>query len=70
MLYGPDGKKLNLKKNYRVVTNSYAASVSNSPRKDQGRALNYQTAQMIQDFIAKQGHLNYAGRKVITETVK
>ena len=70
VLYGPDGKKLNLKKNYRVVTNSYAASVSNSPRKDQGRALNYQTAQMIQDFIAKQGHLNYAGRKVITETVK
>lgn len=70
VLYGPDGKKLNLKNSYKVVTNSYAASVSASPRKDQGRALNYQTAQMIQDFIAKRGHIDYAGRKGASEILK
>ena len=70
VLYGPDGKKLNLKNSYKVVTNTYVASISTSPRKDQGRAMNYQTAQMIQDYVAKQGHLNYAGRKVIKETLK
>lgn len=70
VLYGPDGKKLNLKNSYKVVTNSYAASVSVSPRKDQGRALNYQTAQMIQDFIAKRGHIDYAGRKGASEILK
>ena len=46
------------------------ASISDSPRKDQGRAMNYQTAQMIQDFVAKKGHIDYAGRKVITNTLK
>lgn len=60
-----DGKKLNLKKNYRVVTNSYVAAICDSPRKDQGEDLNRQTSDMIMRYLEKQGHVNYQGEKRI-----
>jgi 5'-nucleotidase len=60
-LFTPDGKKLNLKKSYRVVTNSYAAVVSDSPKKDPGRDLNRQTSDMIMRYLEKQGHVSYQG---------
>ena len=33
-LFDADGKKLNMKKKYRVVTNNYVASIADSPRED------------------------------------
>jgi len=55
------GKKLNLKKTYKVITNSYIPVIITSEHKDPGRALNYQTAQMIIDFVQAKGTLNYHG---------
>ena len=69
----PDGGKIKLKdkkKLYKVVTNSYAASVSVSPRKDQGRAMNYLTSQMIIDYLEKEGTVDYTGVCRLKETVK
>ena len=66
-LLTPEGKKLNLKKTYRVVTNSYAATVSDSPRKDQGRNLNRQTSELIMNYLEHQGTINYAGACRIVE---
>ena len=60
-LFGPDGKKLNLKKSYRVVTNSYVASICDAPRKDQGKNMNRQTADMIIEYLSKQPSINYQG---------
>ena len=68
----PDGGKFDLnnkKKTYKVVTNSYAASVSVSPRKDQGHALNYPSSQMIMDYLEKQGSVDYAGVCRLSESV-
>ncbi len=44
VLKTPDGKKLNLKKKLKVVTNSYVASIADSPRADQGQSINRKTA--------------------------
>lgn len=60
-LYTPEGKKFNLKKTYKVVTNSYVVTISNSSRKDQGRSLNRQTADLIIDYLSKQPSINYQG---------
>ena len=67
----PEGGKFDLKKKiYKVVTNSYAASVSVSPRKDQGRAMNYLTSQMIIDYLDKEGTVNYTGVCRLKESTK
>ena len=66
----PDGSKFDLKKSYRVVTNSYTAVISDSPRKDQGHGMNRQTSALIQDYLEHQGHVNYAGAKRIFESEK
>ena len=60
-----DGKKLNLKKNYRVVTNSYVAAICDAPRKDQGEDINRQTSDMLMRYLEKKGHVNYQGEKRI-----
>ena len=57
-----DGSKCDLKKKvYKVVTNSYAAAIAVAPRKDQGRAMNYLTSQMITDYLDSQDVVDYAG---------
>lgn len=60
-LFGADGKKLNLKKSYRVVTNSYVASICDAPRKDQGRSMNRKTADVIIEYLGKQPSISYQG---------
>ena len=66
-----DGSKFDLKKKvYKVVTNSYAAAISVSPRKDQGRAMNYLTSQMIIDYLDSQKEVDYAGVCRLKDTVK
>ena len=69
----PDGStcdRKNKKKTYKVVTNSYAAAVSVSPRKDQGRAMNYLTSQMIIDYLDGKGSVDYSGVCRLTEATK
>lgn len=58
-----DGKKLNAKKIYKVVTNSYTASITDAPRKDQGRDLNIGTSDMVMKYLEKKGSVDYLGRK-------
>ncbi|MBO4742228.1 MAG: bifunctional metallophosphatase/5'-nucleotidase [Bacteroidales bacterium] len=67
----PEGGKFDLKKKiYKVVTNSYAAAVAVAPRKDQGRAMNYLTSQMIIDYLEKQGTVDYTGVCRLKESTK
>ena len=65
-LFTLDGKKLDMKKTYRVVTNSYVATIADSPRRDQGHTLSRLTADMIMDFLRKQPSVNYQGVVRIT----
>lgn len=57
------GKPLDMKKTYRVVMNSYVASICDSPRKDQGRDTNLLTADMIIAHLEKVGKVSYAGKR-------
>lgn len=59
----PDGKKFDLKKTYRVVTNSYVASLSDSPRRDQGHSINRKTADLIISYLEKQPSVDYSGKQ-------
>ena len=65
VLTTPDGKKLNMKKTYRVVTNSYVASIADSPRRDQGHSINRKTADLIISFLERQPSIDYSGAKRI-----
>ena len=65
-LFTPDGKKLDLKKIYKVVGNSYATTVSDSPRRDQGEDTNRQTADMLMKYLEKVKKINYQGVTCIT----
>ena len=67
VLYGPDGKKLNLKKTYRVVTNNYVQAITPTNRKDEGHSLGIGTAEAIMEFLKAQGHVNYQGRTCVKE---
>lgn len=60
-LLTPDGKKFNMKKTYKVVTNNFVPSITDSPGHDRGKALNYQTAQMIIDYVDSVRSFNYKG---------
>ena len=63
----PDGKKFDLKKTYKVVTNSYVASICDAPRSDQGRSINKKTADMVIRFLEHQDSVDYQGKKRIFE---
>jgi len=70
VLKTPKGEKFNLKKRYKVVTNSFVASIADSPRKDQGHSINKQTAQILIDYLEKQPSVNYQGVSRIVELKK
>ena len=65
----PDGGKFDLKKTYKVVTNSYTAAIAESPRKDQGRNLNRTTASLIQEYLEHQGSIDYTGACRVFQSV-
>ena len=67
VLYGPDGKKLNLKKTYRVVTNNYVQAITPTNRKDEGHSLGIGPAQAIMQFLKTQGHIDYQGKTCVKE---
>ncbi len=63
-----DGKKFDLKRKYRVVTNSYVASICDAPRRDQGHSINRKTADLLISYLEKQPAINYRGVRRVTQT--
>lgn len=67
VLYGLDGKKLNLKNTYQVATNSYVQAITPTNRKDEGHSIGRNTADLIMRYLEHQGHVNYQGRTCVKE---
>ena len=55
-----DGKKLNMKKKYRVVTNSYIPATSEIP-KGAANTLNVETSDIIMKYLEKKKTVSYQG---------
>ncbi len=66
-LFSPDGKKLDMKKKYRVMANNYVASIADSPRQDQGVRSSCTTSDLIIDYLEDVEKVDYQGRKSFTE---
>ena len=62
-----NGKKLDMKKRYRVMTNNYVAAIADSPRQDQGVRGTKTTASLIISWLEKNGVIDYKGRRSFTE---
>ena len=62
-LFSPDGKKLNLKKKYKVAANSYVAAICDAPREDQGTSTGVVCSNMLMRFLEKKGTIDYNGVK-------
>ena len=65
VLLDKNGKKLNLKKTYRVVSNSYSVAVSPTKRADEGKSIGITTPDLIKNYLEHQGRVNYQGRKCL-----
>ena len=65
VIFDKDGKKLNMKKTYRVVSNSYSVAVSPSNRADEGHSLGITTPDMIKNYLEHQGRVSYEGRRCL-----
>jgi 5'-nucleotidase len=65
VIFDKDGKKLNLKKTYRVVSNSYSVAVSPMNRHDEGHSLGITTPDLIKSYLEHQGRVNYEGRRCL-----
>ena len=68
VLWDKDGKKLNLKKTYRVVSNSYTVAVSPTKRADQGHSVGITTPDLIKNYLEHQGRISYQGKKCLNIT--
>lgn len=66
-LFDTNGKRLNMKKKYRVVTNNYVASIVDTPREDQGERGAETTSDLIIRWLEKKGTVDYQGRTSFTE---
>ena len=66
-LFSQDGKKLDMKKKYRVMTNNYVASIADSPRQDQGERGTVTTSDLIISWLKKVKTVDYQGRTSFTE---
>ena len=64
-LFTPDGKKLNMKKTYRVATNNYITATSEIPKGSE-RVLNLQTTDLVMQFLEERGAVDYQGIKRLT----
>lgn len=56
-----DGKKLDLKKKYRFVTNSYVSAILPAPKSDAGTSTFQTCSDLIMDYIKKKETVNYQG---------
>ena len=59
-LLTPDGKKMDMKKKYRVVTNNYITATSEIPE-GSDHVLNVLTTDLIMRYLEKKGAVNYQG---------
>jgi 5'-nucleotidase len=64
-LFDMNGKKLNLKKTYRVVSNSYTVAVSPTNRADQGHSVGITTPDIIKNYLEHQGRISFQGRRCL-----
>ena len=67
VLFDKEGKKLNLKKTYKVISNSYSVAVSPTKRQDLGESIGIITAKLIMDYLEHQGQVNYQGRRCLKQ---
>ncbi|HCC50723.1 MAG TPA: hypothetical protein DEQ30_00630 [Porphyromonadaceae bacterium] len=58
-----NGSPLNLQRTYKVVMNSYLASISNYEKTDPGKGLFRTTADLTIDYLEKQPAIDYKGVK-------
>ncbi len=58
-----NGSPLNLQRTYKVVMNSYLASISNYEKADPGKGLFRTTADLTIDYLEKQPAIDYKGVK-------
>lgn len=59
-LYTLDGKNFNLKKTYKVVTNSYVAAICDAPRRDPGHSNGIICSDMIMAYLEKMKTIDYS----------
>ena len=65
-----DGKKLNMKKKYKVVTNNYIPATSEIPE-GSAHTLNLETSDIIMQYLEKQEQVSYQGvRRLKTISAK
>ena len=64
-LFDLNGKKLNLKKTYRVVSNSYTVAVSPTNRADQGHSVGITTPDIIKNYLEHQKKVSFQGRRCL-----
>ena len=57
----PDGKPLDKKRKYRIVTNTYVSSTCTVISPDDMNVLNAQTSDLIMQFLEQKGHVDYNG---------
>ena len=60
-----NGKKLNLKKTYRVVSNSYTVAVSPTNRADQGHSVGITTPDIIKNYLEHQKKVSFQGSRCL-----
>lgn len=60
-LMTPDGKPLDKKRKYRIVTNTYVSSSCTVLGPDDMNVLNAQTSDLIMQFLEQKGHVDYHG---------
>ena len=64
-LFDLNGKKLNLKKTYRVVSNSYTVAVSPTNRADQGHSVGITTPDIIKNYLERQKKVSFQGSRCL-----
>ena len=69
-LIGKDGKKLNMKRTYKVITNSYTSAICPTTRQDEGHSIGRITAELIIDYLEHQKQVSYQGRTCLKEIKK
>ena len=60
-----NGKKLNLKKTYRVVSNSYTVAVSPTNRADKGHSVGITTPDIIKNYLEHQKKISFQGQRCL-----
>jgi 2',3'-cyclic-nucleotide 2'-phosphodiesterase (5'-nucleotidase family) len=61
-LLTPNGKKMNMKRKYRVATNNYIPATSKVPE-GAAQLMTELTTDIIMEFISKHGSVNYQGER-------